>query len=353
VRLFDRDKVVLGSLTEIGANGQDGMLDAPNGVLLEDGKTLVGQGEVDTANGQFRNNGFVQAEGTGITFNNLVTGIGDFGGDVTFDGGHSPGLSPAQIDLLGTVTYTEANVLTIEIGGSGPGSEFDRLDVAGVATLGGELAVELIDGFTPSDGDRFMILTAGGGVSGTFDTETLPDLSAAGLEWAVIYNANDVTLGVTDSACSTLPADLTCNGFVDFQDLTILLAAWNQNVSAAEGNLVDAAGTPVNFQDLTVLLAAWTGPGPAAAAQAATGTPVGRRLAAAQETMTNVGAELEGDSEREAPRQAAAYMRRTANRSRAASGIFRRLQATAVDRAMEEPLDSTLGRRTSRFVRRR
>ena len=58
-----------------------------------------------------------------------------------------------------------------------------------------------------------------------------------------------------------LAEDLTGNGFVDFEDLTVLLAAWNQNVSAVEGNLVDAGGTPVNFEDLTVLLAAWTGPG--------------------------------------------------------------------------------------------
>jgi microcystin-dependent protein len=67
----------------------------------------------------------------------------------------------------------------------------------------------------------------------------------------------------------TQPADLTGNGFVDFQDLTILLANWNQVVSASEGNLVDAANTPVNFQDLTTLLAAWTGSGPAASPQAA------------------------------------------------------------------------------------
>ncbi|MCH8047953.1 MAG: SdiA-regulated domain-containing protein, partial [Planctomycetes bacterium] len=56
--------------------------------------------------------------------------------------------------------------------------------------------------------------------------------------------------------------DLTGNGFVDFQDLTILLANFNQNVSAAEGNLAEPATTPVNFEDLTALLAKWTGPGP-------------------------------------------------------------------------------------------
>ena len=61
------------------------------------------------------------------------------------------------------------------------------------------------------------------------------------------------------------------NGFVDFKDLTILLANWNQDVPVVLGNLVDPDTTPVNFEDLTVLLADWTGPGPAAAPEAALG----------------------------------------------------------------------------------
>ena len=75
-----------------------------------------------------------------------------------------------------------------------------------------------------------------------------------------------VDLGVT------LVADLTGNGFVDFEDLTVLLANWNQHVPPEEGNLVDPFRTPVNVEDLTVLLADWTGPGPAASPEAAMGT---------------------------------------------------------------------------------
>jgi hypothetical protein len=73
---------------------------------------------------------------------------------------------------------------------------------------------------------------------------------------------------------NSLPADLTNNGFVDFQDLTILLANWNKEVTASEGNLVNADTTPVNFQDLTVLLADWTGPGPAGSPEAVLGEAV-------------------------------------------------------------------------------
>jgi len=66
-------------------------------------------------------------------------------------------------------------------------------------------------------------------------------------------------------------SDLTNNGFVDFEDLTVLLANWNKQVGAAAGNLVNPTTTPVNFEDLTVLLADWTGPAPAASPAAALG----------------------------------------------------------------------------------
>ena len=66
-------------------------------------------------------------------------------------------------------------------------------------------------------------------------------------------------------------SDLTNNGFVDFEDLTILLGNWNKDVTAAGGNLVEPLISVVNFADLTVLLADWTGPGPAGSPEAALG----------------------------------------------------------------------------------
>ncbi|MCH8840042.1 MAG: hypothetical protein IH831_05070 [Planctomycetes bacterium] len=160
VTLHDRDKAVLGSLTEIGSGGADGVLSAPNGILLEDGKTLVGQGEVNTSNDEFKNQGFVQGDGMGITFNHLVTGGGDFGGTVTFAGGFSPGNSPALVELE-NVNFGSANVLTIELGGVDRGMEYDALDVSGMAVVDGTFNVELIDGFVPSLGDMFEVITFG------------------------------------------------------------------------------------------------------------------------------------------------------------------------------------------------
>ncbi|MCH8047663.1 MAG: hypothetical protein IID44_28550, partial [Planctomycetes bacterium] len=193
-------------------------------------------------------------------------------------------------------------------------------------------------------------------------------LEVVGMNYAGVWQDEaDAVVRTWSVGAPELPADLTGNGFVDFADLTVLLAAWNRNVSAAEGNLVDADGTPVNFEDLTVLLAAWTGPG-------AAGAPGGRRLVAAvggDSVGDFVGADpggAVGDAYRQeiavgdaSYRQEgavgdASYRRReevpwrTTARSRPAGGIYGRLQAVAVDRAMGE--DVTFGRRGRTFARR-
>ena len=98
-----------------------------------------------------------------------------------------------------------------------------------------------------ADGLNITNLTAGTVVSG-------------GAAHANIFDSTPLLIG-----------DLTGDGFVAFEDLTVLLAAWNTMVSAAEGNLVDPEGTVVNFEDLTVLLSEWTGPAPGAAPAAAEG----------------------------------------------------------------------------------
>jgi endonuclease/exonuclease/phosphatase family metal-dependent hydrolase len=62
---------------------------------------------------------------------------------------------------------------------------------------------------------------------------------------------------------ASLLADLTGNGFVDFEDLTVLLANWSTMGTTDAGNLVDPTGSAIDFADLTLLLSEWTGPKPA------------------------------------------------------------------------------------------
>jgi hypothetical protein len=71
-------------------------------------------------------------------------------------------------------------------------------------------------------------------------------------------------LGASDAAeTAVLAGDLTGNGAVDFADLSLLLAHWNDpEATLADGNLVEPADSSVDFRDLTVLLSNWTGPAP-------------------------------------------------------------------------------------------
>lgn len=85
----------------------------------------------------------------------------------------------------------------VELGGILP-SEFDRLLMGGAATLAGALEVDLIDAgdglFLPEIGDTFTILTALGGVNGTFENSPISNAAGQQFHWNVIYTPNDVIL---------------------------------------------------------------------------------------------------------------------------------------------------------------
>ncbi|HEX2476094.1 MAG TPA: dockerin type I domain-containing protein, partial [Lacipirellulaceae bacterium] len=170
------------------------------------------------------------------------------------------GFSPATV-YRGSVDYN--GTLEIEVGGTTPGS-FDRIIHSGVATLGGTLDVSLLDGFTPTAGDAFQILTAAGGVSGAFATELLPALGG-GLFLDVLYSANAVSLsvagvagdynrnGTVDAADYVLwrktlgqmgvglTADGNDNGSIDASDYDVWRANFGRTAGAASGSSVGAA----------------------------------------------------------------------------------------------------------------
>src|SRR3989304_5989884 len=103
---------------------------------------------------------------------------------------------------------TTAGLLEIELGGTLPGSQFDRLVVGGTASLGGTLDIDLVNGFTPSAGQSFQFLTAAGGVSGTFASTLFPTLPG-GLTWNLLYNMRVVALfvGPPGGIGDSLPGD--------------------------------------------------------------------------------------------------------------------------------------------------
>ncbi|MFO0837408.1 MAG: autotransporter-associated beta strand repeat-containing protein [Phycisphaerae bacterium] len=222
-------------------------LDTPNSYS---GPTTINQGTL------FVMNTSASATGTGtvsVVSGATLAGQGRISGAVQNGGFVAPagfvGNSTATLTLANTYAQTAGGSLDIRIGGT---AQHDRLAVGGVASLAGTLNVALINGFAPSAGDTFTVLTAAT-VNGAFSTASLPALSAA-LGWLVEYLPGGVRLRVVlNSSC---PGDVNGDRTVDSSDLGTLLANWLASVTPNTGGDLDGNGT-VDSSDLGILLANW------------------------------------------------------------------------------------------------
>ena len=133
-----------------------------------------------------------------LTFTQFVDGAGTTTGNIEYAGGYSFGNSPAAVPV-DNVLLDPSNTLILDVGGSTPGSGYDRLDISGLATLDGTLDVDLMDGFTPSAGQSFDLFA--GPTSGRFSQVNLPAL-ANGLSWNTdnLYTTGAVTVVPEPSA---------------------------------------------------------------------------------------------------------------------------------------------------------
>lgn len=140
-----------------------------------------------------------------LTFTGHVTGAGNYQGNIVFLGNYSPGNSPAAVIFDGNLTLGPDNVLTMEIGGTAPGTGYDTLHVTGNLLLGGTLNIVFINGFTPGSTDSFQFFSAGS-IGGSFAQLILPEgFYAAG----DVLNGGAFTLAVPEPATIALLAGLS------------------------------------------------------------------------------------------------------------------------------------------------
>ena len=106
------------------------------------------------------------------------------------------------LPIVAGQNYQQAasGTLAIDLGGTAPGSQYDQFTVAGSATLNGELALSLVNGFVPTIGTQFDVLNASS-VGGTFATVTGTSINASE-HFEVTYNGNEVLLTVVAGAAS-------------------------------------------------------------------------------------------------------------------------------------------------------
>jgi autotransporter-associated beta strand protein len=148
-----------GSLVKVGANRL-----TLTGTSTHTGNTMVNEGSV-LVNGRLNASGAVQ-----VASSAMLGGTGVVGNVVASVGSRvAPGASPGQ--LTASSLILSGGELNVELNGTVPGTGYDRLTAGGNVTLSGALTTTLGSGFTPAQGDTFVILdkTSPGAVAGTFD----------------------------------------------------------------------------------------------------------------------------------------------------------------------------------------
>ena len=162
-------------------------------------------------------------------------------------GSVAPGASAGTLAINGDYTQGIAGNFAVELTGTGAG-QFDVLSVAGGVNLGGSIAISAIDGFVPSVGDSFIVLTTGSppivGAFATVNTAGLP----AGLGATVEINPANVVVRIT-----SCPGDINGDGIVDLADLAILLSNFGSSPATPGDGDIDNDGD-VDLADLAVLL---------------------------------------------------------------------------------------------------
>jgi hypothetical protein len=204
----------------IVGSGSDFLLGAGDNYTQTGGDTSV-SGTLDSAAGT--SNLLLQGgqlDGNGTI---ALTAVNNSGGQV------NPGVqvppspaTPGTLTITGDYAQTSGGTLNIRLGGTATGT-FDQLAVSGNVQLGGTVAATLVNGFAPSNGNAFQVLTFAGNTPPTdFSTRSFPSLS--GLIMEEQLDTADVTLLIALPVTLTpsLPADTINIGY-------------NQTISASGG----------------------------------------------------------------------------------------------------------------------
>ena len=251
--LLDANQAVLGSLTTLGESGTPGTIIAVNGLLVDLGQNVVGYGTIVTSSDPLKPfivNGSIAGNSAAepITFSgSYLKGVGTLDHFVLTGGASfNPGFSPAAVNV-GSGTYTADSALIVELGGTLAGSQYDQVNHWGDATLGGTLDVQFIDGFVPTYGSTFDIMTFAGTRTGEFVFAGLPFTTGSSAEAVLIADYQNDKLRLV----TTGPGDANLDGRVNFLDFLVLQNGFGSSEGWTAGDF-DFSGT-VDFLDFLIL----------------------------------------------------------------------------------------------------
>lgn len=167
--------------------------------------------------------GVVEVIGSAIGPNSLLAGAWNISGALALGGTSNAAGGDGTLIVGPFNPVTVGADLKIWSGGAVIMSENGVLSVTGAANLDGTLSFIPIATPNPQLGNVFQILSATGGVTGTFVSTEFPMLDS-GLAWAINYDATSVSIEVVEG----LPGDYNQNGTVDAADYTV----WRDNLGS-------------------------------------------------------------------------------------------------------------------------
>lgn len=184
-----------------------------------------------------------------------IVGDGTLAADVFVeaDAWIAPGYSIGQLSVDGDIWMRPGSRLRVEIDNLevGAGVGYDQLVVTGTFGAGGLLDLSAVAELSPQIGETYDIVLADE-VVGHFDA-----IQHAAFDHGIGFRVQYLPTRVQLEA--GLLGDLTGDGFVDVQDLDLLLANWGDTTVAGDWFAGDADGDgSIGQGDLTVVLDHWS-----------------------------------------------------------------------------------------------
>ncbi|MCK0115049.1 T9SS type A sorting domain-containing protein [Gelidibacter sp. F63206] len=148
-------------------------------------------------------NGLLSFDTYMLTGNGTITGNGSvsLSNPTTFEGTISPGGFPGTLTHIGNYTASANAILTTEIQGPTPSTEYDVFDVQGNAIMDGNILVDLT--YEANQNDEFVILTANSISSCNLPTTVTAQYNSHNYTFDVICNPTNVTLKITNIVLGT------------------------------------------------------------------------------------------------------------------------------------------------------
>jgi RHS repeat-associated protein len=250
------DDLMTPALSMLAANAAGGQLTVTGGASLADTASLTNAGALTLGpNSSLTVGGYIQTGGsTSLLGGTLATvphagvniqagtfsGPGSVTGDLTNAANLDLGTGLGILNVTGNYTQTATGSLTVALGGTAPGTQYDQLSATATANLGGTLDIKLVNGFGPTAGQTFQVLSFAAS-NGNF--ATLSGLAQSNQTLLQpIFNPNNLTLQTIATAPDLVAANVTvqAGSAIAGLPITVDFTIKNQGGADLSGGWVDS-----------------------------------------------------------------------------------------------------------------